>query len=117
MKIFMPKQIRKTYKFYIKTYIGYIHLKDVLSICRSSSLFQLFYAFAISAGVENPPLPVVQKFVHLLDQRANDFAEEIGSFVLLDVIAWKCFWRVYCRSSTAGYKFLEFKPRSRFVGA
>lgn len=28
-------------------------------------------------GVENPPLPVVQKFVHLLDQRANDFAEEI----------------------------------------
>uniref|UniRef100_H2Z719 Ras GTPase-activating-like protein IQGAP1 n=1 Tax=Ciona savignyi TaxID=51511 RepID=H2Z719_CIOSA len=29
------------------------------------------------AGVENPPLTVVQKFVHLLDQRANDFAEEI----------------------------------------
>uniref|UniRef100_H2Z716 Ras GTPase-activating-like protein IQGAP1 n=1 Tax=Ciona savignyi TaxID=51511 RepID=H2Z716_CIOSA len=28
-------------------------------------------------GVENPPLTVVQKFVHLLDQRANDFAEEI----------------------------------------
>ncbi len=28
-------------------------------------------------GVENPPLPVVQRFVHLLDQRATDFAEEI----------------------------------------
>ncbi|XP_076802630.1 ras GTPase-activating-like protein IQGAP1 isoform X2 [Clavelina lepadiformis] len=28
-------------------------------------------------GVENPPLPVVQRFIHLLDQRANDFAEEI----------------------------------------
>jgi len=28
-------------------------------------------------GVENPPLPVVQRFVHLLDQRANDFTEEM----------------------------------------
>nr|XP_039271363.1 ras GTPase-activating-like protein IQGAP1 isoform X2 [Styela clava] len=28
-------------------------------------------------GAENPPLSVVQKFVHLLDQRDKDFAEEI----------------------------------------
>jgi len=28
-------------------------------------------------GVENPPLPVVQRFIHLLDQRARDFAEEL----------------------------------------
>ena len=34
----------------------------------------------IAVGVENPPLPVVQRFVHLLDQRANDFAEEIGLY-------------------------------------
>jgi len=28
-------------------------------------------------GVGNPPLPVVQRFIHLLDQRARDFAEEL----------------------------------------
>jgi len=36
------------------------------------------------AGVENPPLPVVQRFVHLLDQRATDFAEEIGELLTSD---------------------------------
>lgn len=34
--------------------------------------------FNIPAGADNPPLNVVQKFVHLLDQRDKDFAEELG---------------------------------------
>lgn len=41
----------------------------------------LEFEFLISVYEENPPLAVVQRFVHLLDTSDADYAEELGKWL------------------------------------
>ena len=42
----------------------------------------ILMSIIISAHEENPPVAVVGKFVHLLEQGEQDLKEELGKFVV-----------------------------------
>ena len=50
----------------------YVFIRVRLSLCHLT--------MSISVMEENPPLSVVQRFVHLLDARDVDYSEEIGIY-------------------------------------
>uniref|UniRef100_H2Z717 Ras GTPase-activating-like protein IQGAP1 n=1 Tax=Ciona savignyi TaxID=51511 RepID=H2Z717_CIOSA len=68
-------QERSQYQKRLKYFRDHVHIIIKLQAWFRSNKAR--HDYKTLTGVENPPLTVVQKFVHLLDQRANDFAEEI----------------------------------------
>lgn len=64
-----------------------------MSLIISSHIYVLDLCLSVLASLSvnnaNPPLPVVQRFVHLLDFSDVDYAEEIGMMIALMINIWK----------------------------
>uniref|UniRef100_A0A8C4T022 IQ motif containing GTPase activating protein 2 n=1 Tax=Erpetoichthys calabaricus TaxID=27687 RepID=A0A8C4T022_ERPCA len=65
------------------------YFKEFIRCSFTIMLKLLTYNFFTTAGAENPPLNVVRKFVHLLDQSDLDFQEELNVTRLREEVVTK----------------------------